>query len=435
MLAYWGLFGSAYFKTKSTSLCLPQQEETQIFREKTFTIHPWFLQRAIEVRYQRDGGRVSRSLRYHPILPYDSKVFKICINGDLEGFKKALIRNEVPISGQLSDGSSLLHCACINANAELCLLLIQLGVDPGHVNILGATALEIFSIFANRQGSCVETTIRLLGSSQANLTEKNIDRCLECYEGPPEGLECILSPDVYPVELDWHHLPLKTLLTAIHLFSRDATEWTNLVRKIVRLSADLHRVHHKWRGYYDRLPLEPYQNLTLLDELFVYTYDTIEGAAMARTWLSILATEGHDVTRYLKTEMALHADQKFKILSPRGEADDRKLSFYFTDEPTVEWDWWINPEASASFLCNEFKHMIRRFDYIIDESEWERTWPFLIPKWSAWLGCCSHSPDERKQIIALANSRAARRAEKKRTKIARAEGTHRPTRIPGAWID
>ena len=38
------------------------------------------------------------------------------------------------------------------------------------------------------------------------------------------------------------------------------------------------------------------------------------------------------------------------------------------------------------------------------------------------------------QIFELASSRAARRIERKRIKVARAEGTYRPSRMPGAWI-
>ncbi len=434
MLAYWGLFGSAFVRTKTASLRVTQQEETPISEEKTFTIHPSFLQTAIEVCQQRNGGRVSRSLRYYPILPSDSAVFELCSQGDLEGFKIALTRNEVPISAQSWDGWTLLHSACQSGNIELCSLLIHLGADPGHADIFGRKALDIFSNCADESSSCAETVIRLLITSQMDLTGNEVDECSTCYIGPPEGLECMISPDVYPEELDWRHLPLKPLLTAVQAFSLNAPEWTNLMRKIVRLSTDLHRVHEPQKRTSDLSPTERCPNLTLLDELFKCVYDPIEGAPIARAWLSILATEGHDVTRYLETEMNLHADHEC-IQPARWTNLDRKLFFCFA-EPSVEWDWWINPEAPASLLCNEFRHMICRYETRrYWEWGWEHSWPFLIPEWSARCGRSSYRPDRNKKwqkMNELARSRAARRVEKKGIKSARVEGTYRPTRMPGA---
>ena len=208
VLANWGWFGSVHVRVKTASLCVSHEEETPISEEKTFTIHPSFIQKAIEVCQQRNGDRVSRSLRYYPILPVDSTIFALCRNGDLKRFKTALTRNEVPISGQTWSGRTLLHFACQSTNVELISLLIRLGVDPDHVDRFGRKAIEIFSNCVRKSSDCVETTIRLLATSQRDLTDNDIDKCLECYIGPPEGLECMLSPDMYPVELDWRYLPL-----------------------------------------------------------------------------------------------------------------------------------------------------------------------------------------------------------------------------------
>ena len=150
------------------------------------------------------------------------------------------------------------------------------------------------------------------------------------------------------------------------------------MRKIVRLSVDLHRIHELHPYYHFSLPTNRKINVTLLDELLRSMDDPVEGTAVIRAWLNILAAEGHDVRRYLETEMALHADQEF-FLPSCWISMDRKLFFCLADEPGVEWDWWIDPEASSSLICNEFRHMSCHYPLVIDDLEWECTWTFIAP--------------------------------------------------------
>ncbi|KAL6715960.1 hypothetical protein ACLMJK_006922 [Lecanora helva] len=425
---YEGFFGHVFVKKKTTHLRGEQKETTQIGEEVVYLLRPSFLRMAIEMNV---GGKLSRSLRYCPILPKNSEIFQMCRLGDLEGFRGALSRQEVPLHAQNERGSTLLHMACEGGSLELCSLIIELGIDASHENIWGEKALHVFSIFSSNLDHGAEAMVRLMIQDQEHLDEHDILRFCNSYNGPPEGFDCILSPDVHPTELDWKHLPLQYLMSAIRHFARDVPRWTNFVRKIVRQAEDLHRSHID-----PEFPTA--QPLTLLDQLLVLTKDPVEGAQVAEAWLEILAMEGLDVREYLKVEMELHEDNN--ILPPwvySSHYDQRILIFYVGQKPYVEWDWWIDPDEPGGLVCDEFRHMACRYD-VKTYHNWAYIWPFVFPEWARVSDLKSLDPAINrswKRIIDLADSRAARRVAKKEMNVARAEGRYSRKRMPGSWIN
>ena len=434
---YWGLLGYATVRTKIRRLLGPHGEDLSVNEEKMTLFHPSFIRTAIGFCQLTSGGRVSRSLRYFPILPKSSALFDLCYIGDLEGFRLALTRNEVPISAQDEYGWTLLHYACCGGgtNVELCSLLVHLGVDSNHVDIHGRKALEMVAGGGWWSSSaCVESMIFVLTRNDKDLTELDVDRCAKCYTGPPEGLELLLSPDVYPVELDWRQLPLTFIVTALKNFAANVPTWTKFIQRVVRLSADLHRVHWDHRqSNRDTETLSTMQDrrLTLLDELLYLVISPEHGEFVVQAWLDILSTEGHDVRSYLETEMTLHADQDLTFRCP-WRRSSLLMSLDLSDEPRVWLDWLIDPATPGNLVCEEFKcmnHMLRGY-----RGTWYDGWPFIDFTWFILTNRAFSIP-EGQHILDTVESRAARRAEKRRNKAARAAGTYRCTRMPGAWIN
>ena len=427
---YQGFFGHIYVMKRTTYLSGKQEGATPIGEEAVYLLHPSFLRAIIEIHQVGIGGKLSRSLRYCPILPNDFGIFKICRDGDLEGFRQALTRQEVPLDAQMWNGYTLLHLASSSGNSELCSLLIELGVDTSHEDIFGRKAFVIFSDSSHRFKYDVEAMVRLLILSQEHVEEHDISNFLDYYWGPLEGIECLLSPDFSQIELNQRISLL--LHWVIEEFTWDPPLWTNLVRKIIRKAEDLHCSFARFEGASAR----PF---TLLDTLFGSTWVPIEGAQVSEAWLETLATEGLDVREYLKVEMELHKEN-YPLPYYHDSIPQRSLVFDIGQKPSVEWDWWIDPDGPASLVCHEFRHMANSYnENLIDSDElWDGTWPFINSEWALHLDWQRHDPAENRwwrHMIDLADSRAARRVAKKEMKVARAEGTDRRKRMPGSWID
>ena len=94
---YQGVLGSIWLIERTTHLTGKQEGATPINKEVRYLIHPTFLRIAIGVLEFGIGGRPARFLRFCPILPEDSEIIQICLEGNLEAFRGALIWQEVPI--------------------------------------------------------------------------------------------------------------------------------------------------------------------------------------------------------------------------------------------------------------------------------------------------------------------------------------------------
>ena len=90
---YDGVFGSVNVQRKSKSLHRSNTTrlgDRVISEEKIVRIRTAYLHKTIELRFLNSFGQISRTLSICPVLDYDAPIFKLCMNGDLQGLKVAL---------------------------------------------------------------------------------------------------------------------------------------------------------------------------------------------------------------------------------------------------------------------------------------------------------------------------------------------------------
>ncbi|TGO11230.1 hypothetical protein BTUL_0114g00070 [Botrytis tulipae] len=83
--------------------------------------------------------------------PYDSEIFKLCINGNVQAVRRLLDRGEASIHDVDERGRSLLHIAVSCDNWQLSTMLLDVGADlhweddDGHLPVSMATTLTSFT--------------------------------------------------------------------------------------------------------------------------------------------------------------------------------------------------------------------------------------------------------------------------------------------------
>lgn len=135
-----------------------------------------------------------------------------------------------------------------------------------------------------------------------------------------------------------------------------------------------------------------------------------------------------------------NANSKFPTDDPPVYEIPRQLVYQRGSNPSVSWDWWIDPNSGAYLVREEFMYMdILGPDYRWWCYQWEELWPLRYPEWSDYLRCHVSDTDypELNSVYKRAHERAQKRAnrrwEKKSMKAARAQGLKRRDRMPGAW--
>ena len=114
----------------------------------------------------------------------------------------------------------------------------------------------------------------------------------------------------------------------------------------------------------------------------------------------------------------------------------RQLIYQWGSNPSVSWDWWIDPNSCAYLVREEFKHLdILGPDFEWPWNEWTLSWPLRFPAWSDHFQSYElpSTRSERQPLYDLAQKRANRRWEKKAMKAVRAQGLKKRDRMPGAW--
>ena len=145
-------------------------------------------------------------------------------------------------------------------------------------------------------------------------------------------------------------------------------------------------------------------------------------------------------TIYLPTFLAIQFRSEGKLRNPnsstdffpRGYITPRQLIFHWGSNPSISWDWRLDPKSPAYLVREEFKYIcIPDIDYYLWD-QWEKLWPFNYLEYPyAW-----HT---REDYITYCNrfdrvqERANRRLKKKSMKAARAQGLKKREYIPGAW--
>lgn len=293
-------------------------------------------------------------------------------------------------------------------------------------------------------------TVRVLSQAQTEFTLSDMEDLTWYYDGPPSGIEFLRlqhtnlagSSDQDEKEKSAYHLA-----TALSLYGKGSLQWENVIRKLVHEGVDIHGQvrcfnNEPWDDRDDRSAvLEHYG--TPLDELFRHTDTPFEAQKVSRSWLRILASEGIDVLVYLEEEIALHTARH--LLTWSTCLYFRKLIFQLDENPGVWWDWVIDPSSGAGLVREAFTTLsMNRVDcfdtYVVKYLEWD-TWPWGYPDWCRmpWYGSGILELDydgycpERKGKNDLAKNRAARRMARKASKMRRALGIKRTSRVPGAW--
>ncbi len=114
----------------------------------------------------------------------------------------------------------------------------------------------------------------------------------------------------------------------------------------------------------------------------------------------------------------------------------RQLTYYWETNPSISWDWWIDPNSSTYLVREEFKHMdLLGPDCLIPWNHWEALWPLRYPAWSDHFSDYEHDSiySRRKPLYDRAQERANRRMKKKSMKAACALGFKKCDKMPGAW--
>ena len=114
----------------------------------------------------------------------------------------------------------------------------------------------------------------------------------------------------------------------------------------------------------------------------------------------------------------------------------RQLIFHWRRNPSVSWDWWIDPTSSAFLVLEEFKNIdiLRIYQRNLFD-DWDISWPLSFPAWSDEVCLNYDDPDDPTQqtLYDRAQERANRRLKKKASKAARAQGLKSRHPMPGAW--
>lgn len=216
--------------------------------------------------------------------------------------------------------------------------------------------------------------------------------------------------------------------------------WESFIRRLLNSKIDLHANSspgglHKpvCEGYPSHLPC--WVSLgTPLDQLLGNTETPYEGYMKAQWWLRILESEGYDVRTYLEEEKALHAMHSYSILGAfkNFRGPHRRMRFELEKEPPeLHWDWWTDPNSSASLILEEFKWMNgANEEYACEDFSWPTFWPFdVLNKWDHF----SHDDNERSAAIKRKRLCAQRWKRKQRKKEGKANGCRDTCRMPGSW--
>lgn len=296
----------------------------------------------------------------------------------------------------------------------------------------------------------VVNTLRILAESQDDVTASDVSTFFAGYMGPPEGAELMLTLNMARYEIlqgadDPATFP--ALAAALRAYGAGLTQWEDFIRKLLRTGGvDVHAQVPRGRSaerlmamFTSHYPCTISEPATPLDELFAWSQTPFEASDVANGWLQMLSDEGYDVLAYLETERDMHLGQQqlsYPSIALAGYDTPHKLLFQLGPNPSVSWDWWIDPDLPAYLLRHELRHM----DILIRErpwfgDPWQEYWPFDFPEWSyaraPYEDDSSYSKWEEK--LKLAGQRAERCMRKKAIKLARIQGTFRPSQMPGEW--
>lgn len=289
-------------------------------------------------------------------------------------------------------------------------------------------------------------TLRVLSQAQTDFSLADMERFMRLYRGPPLGVEFLLLQNTNlagTLDQDDKTKSALAFVTAVSLFGNGFTQWESVIRKLIREGVNIHgQIRGSWSKPWYADDSKSVLG-TPLDELFVYTNTPFEAQIVGKSWLHTLSSEGYDILAYLNEEIALHTPQY--LLTWPTYYYSRKLVFQLGDNPSVWWDWQLDPDSGAIIVREVYKSLnsTNTFDcqWVMDTPKPD-TWPWGYPDWDWWPLYRGDTMLEsrRKDLVLrlrrqenLADVRAARRMARKASKVRRSLGIKNASQMPGAW--
>ena len=228
---YWCLFGRIICRKKTRILSIhDKSREEPLGEEKCLLVKPTFFRTELELRYSGKGMSVPSTLTFHPVLSYrefhESTYYKFR-DWDTETWKKAFSHREISPYLRSECGMSMLHAASEYNKADLCLLLIQMGVDPDHTDNKGCKAL-----YYNRNreefGESPVDTARVLATAQDHLAIEDISESgVDHRQGLPHRTELLWAIGRSSIKgNDWETFFLRL---ALRYHGSDGMHWGPLI--------------------------------------------------------------------------------------------------------------------------------------------------------------------------------------------------------------
>jgi hypothetical protein len=206
-------------------------------------------------------------------------------------------------------------------------------------------------------------------------------------------------------------------------------EWMEIIRHLIALGADIHKSEDNGSTLTMRV-------MDLADHPFDSIY-------VGDVWLDTLRGARVDDSEYLEVERIYH----FERWKSQSEKPLIYQHFEFSEDANksrFSWDWSISPELSVFDVLNEFKHFgptQHRAEDDYYEPEELHNWPYVYPDWKYWEECDNAGftpgilPWKTPKLLESTNIRFERRQRKKVFKLAKVQGLHRSSNMPGTWID
>lgn len=258
----------------------------------------------------------------------------------------------------------------------------------------------------------------------------------EYYFGPPAGIIMLLDQGVDGVTTaDVQDTATEALSGALSKYGSTCDpEWKPILRRLVRIGAELHRLAHSPHPRLD--PPE-----TPLNQLVQWFHDALESESFFDQWLVILAEEAHNVEEYVRVESEIRARHSVQHYHRSNGPRFTPYQLHFSiSPPSIRFKWWMDPLSPAAEVLEEFKNIgPLSFPESVDELE-GYFWPCDLEWWdfSCRGGFGSFYFEDEPEYIAwrkLLDKRFQRREERKLAKYYKSLGYRGRREMPGAWRD
>ncbi|KAG4434123.1 hypothetical protein IFR05_010403 [Cadophora sp. M221] len=303
-----------------------------------------------KISFQLQSSSLPWTVTAYSIIPCNSIIFELCIDGNLQAVKRILKSTRVSPFVINQHGENLLHTAARYAHSDLCEFLLRIGVDGSAYDDRLLTPLDhlvqkIRTCFA--YPSQVVNTIRSLvelGHCQPLLPLTS--NAVAFYRGPEEGFAWLFASDYAGVNLE----------------ERDSEGWTLLGDAAFNFGwwtePCVDDPTATWQSsYLLKAAANPHRtsaaaSLTPLDA-FLRSCSRRE-IDHASKWLKVLKEAGINLHKYADEEQSLHGNEHFLKRTWDDEIwkwiPTKKRVVYRYGEETDELEIWVEDFDALSWF-------------------------------------------------------------------------------------